>query len=120
MPIIGVGTDIVDTRRMRRMLENDERLAERVFTPAELAYSMSKRSKYMSLAARFAAKEAVAKALGRSLSWKDVEMLNDDSGRPIVNLYGRAKKVAGSARVHLSVSHAGDYASAVAVVEVEG
>ncbi len=119
MPILGVGTDIVETRRIREMIEKDGGFAERVFTRAELEYSFGKRSKYMSLAARFAAKEAVAKALGGSFSWQDVEMVNGVNGEPIVNLYGRAKQVAGSAKVHLSVSHTRNYASAVAVVEVE-
>ena len=118
MPILGIGTDIVETRRIREMVEKGDGFAERVFTRAELDYSLSKRSKYMSLAARFAAKEAVAKALGQSFSWQDVEMVNGHNGKPVVNLHGRAKEVAGSARVHVSVSHTRNYASAVAVVEV--
>ena len=118
MPILGVGTDIVETRRVREMMEKDSGFAERVFTRAELEYSLGKRSsKYLSLAARFAAKEAVAKALGQSFSWQDVEMTNALSGTPVVTLYGRAKEVAGSAKVHVSVSHTREYASAVAVVE---
>jgi len=110
----------VETRRVREMVERSDGFAERVFTPSELEYSLSKRSRYLHLAARFAAKEAVAKALGQSFSWQDVEMVNGHTGKPVVNLHGRAKEVAGSAKVHLSVSHTKNYASAVAVVEVAG
>ena len=118
MPILGVGTDIVETRRIRQMMEKGNGFAERVFTPSELEYSLGKRSRYLHLAARFAAKEAVAKALGQSFSWQDVEMTNGHDGKPVVKLSGRAKEAAGSAKVHLSVSHTRRYASAVAVVEV--
>ncbi|MCX8052222.1 MAG: holo-ACP synthase [Armatimonadetes bacterium] len=118
MRILGVGTDIVETRRIRDLIEKNNGFAERVFTRAELEYSLRRRSKYLNLAARFAAKEAVAKAFGRSFSWHDVEVVNGHSGKPVVNLYGRARQVAGNARVHLSVSHTENYASAVAIVEV--
>ncbi|MHB9035234.1 MAG: holo-ACP synthase [Armatimonadota bacterium] len=117
MPILGVGTDIVETERIRDVMEREEGFAARVFTQRELDYSLAKQSKYLHLAARFAAKEAVAKALGRSFSWHDVEVINDALGKPEVKLHGEAKGIAGNARVHLSVSHTKHYASAVAVVE---
>lgn len=119
MPILGVGTDIVETERIREVVEREPAFAERVFTRAELDYSFSKGSVYLHLAARFAAKEAVAKALGGSFSWHEVEVVNNSRGKPEVNLYGRARDAAGSARVHLSVSHTRHYASAVAIVEEE-
>lgn len=117
MPILGVGTDIVETARIREVMEREEAFARRVFTQAELDYSLPKQSKYLHLAARFAAKEAVAKALGRSFSWQDVEVVNNALGKPDVKLHGEAKGAAGNARVHLSVSHTKNYASAVAIVE---
>lgn len=117
MPILGVGTDIVETERIRDIMEREESFAQRVFTPVELEYSLGKESKYLHLAARFAAKEAVAKALGRSFSWLDVEVVNDALGKPTVKLHGQAKGVAGNAKVYLSVSHTKNYASAVAIVE---
>jgi holo-[acyl-carrier protein] synthase len=83
----------------------------------ELDYSLSKQSRYLHLAARFAAKEAVAKALGRSFAWKDVELVNNSNGKPLVNLYGEAKSAANGAMVHVSLSHSDNYACAVAVVE---
>lgn len=120
MPILGVGTDIIETERIRELCERDDAFCERVFTEAERDYSLGKPSKYLHLAARFAAKEAVAKALGGPFSWDEVEVVNNSDGKPMVNLYGRAKAAAGNATVHLSVSHTKHYASAVAVVEVGG
>lgn len=117
MPILGVGTDIIETKRIQETFDNQPGFAGRVFTEAELEYSLSKQSKYLHLAARFAAKEAVGKALGQSFSWQDVEIINNSLGKPEVVLHGKAKEVAGSAKVHLSISHTKEYASAVAVVE---
>ena len=120
MPILGVGTDIVETERIASVCEREPSFVERVFTQTERDYALSKPSKYLHLAARFAAKEAVAKALGGPFSWDEVEVVNNSDGKPMVNLYGRAKAAAGDAIVHLSVSHTKRYASAVAVVEVGG
>jgi holo-[acyl-carrier protein] synthase len=117
MPILGVGTDIVETERIRELYERQNGFADRVFTQRELDYSLSKEMRFLHLAARFAAKEAVAKALGRSFGWKDVELVNNSDGKPEITLYGRAKEVAGDAMIHVSVSHTRNYASAVAVVE---
>lgn len=117
MPILGVGTDIVEVRRIRELCEREEGFVRRVFTELELAYSEGKESKYLHLAARFAAKEAVAKALGRSFSWKDVEITNTFAGKPQVTLHGKAKGVASGATVHISISHTKEYATAVAVAE---
>lgn len=117
MPILGVGTDIVETQRIQDLFEREPGFARRVFTETELEYSLSKDTRFLHLAARFAAKEAVAKALGRSFSWKDVELVNNGNGKPMVVLYGEAKQAAGGATVHVSLSHAKHYACAVAVVE---
>ena len=117
MPILGVGTDIVETERIRELFEREQDFAQRVFTDRELEYSLPKETRFLHLAARFAAKEAVAKALGRSFGWKEVELVNNADGKPEVNLYGRAREAAGSARVHVSISHTRNYASAVAVVD---
>jgi len=117
MPILGIGTDIVEIDRIREMIERGAGFAERVFTQRELEYSMPKQTRFEHLAARFSAKEAVAKALGQSFSWQDVEMINNSDGKPDIVLHGRAKEVANGALVHVSVSHTRHYASAVAVVE---
>lgn len=117
MPILGVGTDIVETERIRELFEREPGFAERVFTARELAYCLPKATRFMNLSARFAAKEAVAKALGRSFGWKEVELINNVDGKPKVVLYGRALEAADGAVVHVSVSHTRSYSSAVAVVE---
>jgi len=117
MPILGIGTDIVEVRRIQAVCEREPGFAERVFTTRELAYSQGKETKYLNLAARFAAKEAVAKALGQSFAWHDVEVTNDPDGKPSVILHGKARGAAGGARVHISISHTGEYATAVAIVE---
>ena len=107
----------METRRIEDLCEREPRFAERVFTRSELDYSLARDRKYLHLSGRFAAKEAVAKALGRSFGWKDVEVVNNADGKPEVNLRGKAKAAIGDARVHLSLSHTKHYACAVAVVE---
>jgi holo-[acyl-carrier protein] synthase len=114
--IVGVGVDVVDLRRFAASLARTPRLAERLFTQAERGLPLS------SLAARFAAKEAIAKALGvpRGLRWHDAEVLAEDSGRPRLRLTGTvaaAAEAAGVARWHVSLSHDGDLAAALVVAE---
>lgn len=117
MPILGVGTDIVEVERIKDVFDRQPAFAQRVFTQAELDYCLGKESRYLHLAARFAAKEAVAKALGRSFSWQDVEIVSGAEGKPGVVLHGKAKGVARDAGVHISISHTKNYATAVAIVE---
>ena len=114
--IVGVGIDVVDIDRFAASLARTQGLRERLFTPAEAARPMA------SLAARFAAKEALAKALGApgNLAWHDAEVVSQSSGRPVLELRGtvaaRAEEV-GAAEVHLSLSHDAGIASAVVVLE---
>ena len=115
MEILGVGTDIIEIGRIRRAVESNPRFAKRVFTEAELDYCMSMRDCCPHLAARFAAKEAVAKAFGRSFSWQDVEIAKDGR-RPLVKLSGEAAEAAKGCAVMLSMSHSRDYATATAVL----
>ncbi len=127
--IIGAGTDICDIRRIARSIDRfGERFINKVFTDAEQQYCEAKSGKASYYAKRFAAKEAVAKALAGentpSLSWQDVEVVKDPSGRPKVNLYGTAKdrldQLTGpgvTGRVHLSLSDDYPYAQAFAIAE---
>jgi len=114
--IVGVGIDVVDLSRFEDSLRRTPGLAERLFTPAEASRPPA------SLAARFAAKEALAKALGApaNLAWHDAEVVSEDSGRPLFALRGtvaaRAAEL-GAAHVHLSLSHDAGLASAVVVLE---
>ncbi len=115
MQIIGIGTDIIEIERIKDAVLANSRFAERVFTRDELAYCNNKRSCYPHLAARFAAKEAVAKAFGRSFSWQEVEIAKE--GRcPLVKLTGEAATAARGCRVMISISHSKYYATATAIV----
>jgi len=113
--IIGTGVDITEVSRLRKAVQKwGVDFLNRVFTPNELENAKKRGSLYQHLAGRFAAKEAVFKALGnRDLAWQDIEITNDQDGRPhclIKN--GRAKE----RHVHISISHVKDYAVANAVV----
>ena len=116
MAIVGVGIDVVDLSRFDDALRRTPGLVERLFTPAEATRLPA------SLAARFAAKEALAKALGApgNLDWHDAEVVSESSGQPVLRLRGtvaaRAAEV-GAATVHLSLSHDAGIASAVVVLE---
>ena len=114
--ILGVGIDVVDVARFATTLERTPALRGRLFTPAEQERPLA------SLAARFAAKEALAKALGApaGLNWMDAEVLTDDTGRPSLVLSGtvaaRADEI-GVSSTHVSLSHDAGIASAVVILE---
>jgi holo-[acyl-carrier protein] synthase len=115
--IVGVGVDVVEIARLDRALIRTPRLARRLFTAGELTATRPG-----SLAARFAAKEAVAKALGApgGLRWVDAEVVSEPSGRPRLVLHGGVAKEAAAQGVttwHLSLSHDGGIATAVVVAE---
>ncbi|MCS7185799.1 MAG: holo-ACP synthase [Armatimonadetes bacterium] len=125
MANVGVGIDIVDVERIRNMAENHgERFLKRVFSDEELAYCMRFSDPFPHLAARWAAKEAVAKALGTGFSqgvtWKSICVVHAPNGEPMALLTGTAQKLAaglGVKKIWLSLSHTRDYAVAVAVME---
>ena len=115
--IVGIGIDIVDISRLATALARTPGLAERLFADGERGLPAA------SLAARFAAKEAVAKALGcpRGLRWTDAEVIRENSGRPLLRTRGTVAEAArhlGIDRWHLSLSH--DAGAAVAMVMAEG
>lgn len=118
--VISVGVDIVEVERIRAALENPrtgERFRERVFTPGEIAYCARRRTGVESYAARFAAKEAVVKALGTSVGWQEVEVVRAD-GPPAIRLHGSAAARAaalGIQHIHLSLSHTASHAVAYVV-----
>ena len=116
MSIVGLGVDIVSISRFETALQRTPRLSQRLFTEAERALPAA------SLAATFAAKEAVAKALGapRGLQWHDVEVRRGEDGRPALAVTGTVAAAASQQRVqhwHLSISH--DAGMAVVVVVAE-
>lgn len=109
----GVGIDVVDIKRFADSLERTPNLKERLFTPTEAALPIS------SLAARFAAKEALAKALSinKGLPWHDAEVINLESGKPTFLFRGVIADLIDGASVHLSLSHDAGIASAVVIIE---
>jgi holo-[acyl-carrier protein] synthase len=120
--IVAVGLDVVLVDRFVRALARTPPLADRLFTAAERATRSGNPRPPESLAARFAAKEAVAKALGApvGLHWHDCEIVSDPDGRPWLTVSGTVAAVAaerGIDRWHLSLSHDGGIASAVVVAE---
>jgi holo-[acyl-carrier protein] synthase len=110
---LGVGIDLIEIDRVERALERRPRLAERLFTDAELAYARDRARPGRHLAARFAAKEAVIKALGTPLAPREIEVV---SGRPPrIELHGRAAQLAGDAEIAISLTHSRETAAAMAV-----
>jgi holo-[acyl-carrier protein] synthase len=109
----GAGIDLLDIDRLERALERRPRLAERLFTDAERAYAAARARPGQHLAARFCAKEAVAKALGlEAWSWRDIEVVGD--GAPRIRLHGRLAEL--GVEVDVSLTHSRTMAGAVAVV----
>jgi holo-[acyl-carrier protein] synthase len=124
MNILGIGMDIVETKRIAESIERfGDRFLQRIFLEGEVAYAQSMKFPHLHLAARFAAKEAISKAfgtgIGRELGWRDLEIIRESSGAPRVQLHGRAEAYArkrGVLAVHLSLSHTTDYGAANAVI----
>ncbi len=124
MPILGHGIDIVETERIRRMLEeHGQRFLDRCFTPAEQAYCGRNAKRHIEhLAGRFAAKEAILKVLGTGwrggIAWTDMEILPEPSGQPRVRLRDECLRIAtalGISRWHISISHIETHATASAI-----
>ncbi|GAA4671049.1 holo-ACP synthase [Streptomyces chumphonensis] len=120
--IVGVGIDVAEIDRFAQSLERTPALAERLFLPAEQFLPSGERRGVASLAARFAAKEALAKALGapRGLRWTDAEVLTADTGAPSLVVRGTVADRAallGVRRWHVSLSHDAGVASAVVIAE---
>jgi holo-[acyl-carrier protein] synthase len=124
--IIGTGIDIAEIARFEKFVaENNNALLKRLFTNLELEYCSARRLAAQHYALRFAAKEAFLKALGTGLrdgiSWLDMEVRNDDLGKPFLDFSGKAAEMyaaAGGGNCHLSLSH--DAGCAVAMVILEG
>ena len=124
MPIVGHGIDIVETARIKKLVEDHgERFLERVFTPLERQYcARNSKRQFEHLAGRFAAKEAVLKVLGTGwrggIAWTDIEIRPEPSGQPKVYLTGESLRIAtelGITRWHVSISHIETHATASAI-----
>jgi holo-[acyl-carrier protein] synthase len=123
MSIIGIGTDIVENARIKKMIEqHGEHFVERVFTAREIQYCTERKTSEQHFAARWAAKEAVLKVLGTGwiagITWTDVEVVKDASGAPHIDLHGEAADIAaekGIDEIQITLSHCKEYAVAFAV-----
>jgi holo-[acyl-carrier protein] synthase len=123
MPIVAHGVDLVHCPRIAHVWqEHRERFLRRVYTAREQGYCLDCKGPVIRLAGRFAAKEAVMKALGTGwhggVEWTDIETLPDPLGKPLVTLHGRTAELAralGIAHLLVSISHSGDYALASAI-----
>jgi holo-[acyl-carrier protein] synthase len=124
MPIVGHGIDIVETARIKNMVqEHGQRFLDRCFTPAEQAYCANSPKRYFEhLAGRFAAKEAVLKVIGTGwrggIAWTDIEIIKESSGQPRIALTGETARIAkelGIAHWHVSLSHIETHATASAI-----
>lgn len=122
--IEGIGIDIVEVPRIEKAVKRlGFTFLKRIFTDNEIKNSKKRKWPYQYLAARFATKEAVFKALNDglngSISWKNIEILNDKTGKPKVTLYGKARELQKKKKVdkiHVSVSHTKEYAVATAAL----
>ncbi len=124
--ILGIGTDLIEISRIRNSMERfGDRFLARVYTPEEITYCLRKlRNSHESFAARFAAKEAAAKALGTGIarggSWTEIEVRRLPGQRPTIHFTGRAQERAaamGVIRTHLTLSHGRELSTAVVVLE---
>ena len=124
--VIGTGIDVVEIERVARSIERyGSRFLERVYTAGEIAYCQRKRRNAAeSFAARFAAKEAGAKALGTGIgfgvTWRELEVGREPAGRPLLLLHGRAAEIAASLGVRrssLSITHTGTQSMALVILE---
>ncbi|MEI8012103.1 MAG: holo-ACP synthase [Candidatus Omnitrophota bacterium] len=114
--IAGTGIDIIEIERIRSAIDHwGERFLERLFNREEIIYAQLHAVPYPHYAGRFAAKEAVYKALGRKdVSWKDITIINEPHGKPVCHINGLPVGYT----VHLSISHSKFYAVASALVEI--
>jgi holo-[acyl-carrier protein] synthase len=121
--IYGVGIDLIKIERMKEVVEKwGRRFLDRVFTEGEISYCYEKKEPYLSLAVRFAAKEALVKAIGSEfpVSLTDIEVVNVDTGKPFIKINGRLEdffKEKMIRKAHLSLSHEREYGVALIVLE---
>lgn len=122
MHVIGIGTDIVECLRVANMIEKHEDVfIRRVYTPSEIEYCGTRKSATQHYAGRWAAKEAILKAMGtgwsNGIQWTDIEVVNQMGGKPFVQLGGQAKVICesrGIAEILISISHCRNFATAFA------
>ncbi|MBM4165382.1 MAG: holo-[acyl-carrier-protein] synthase [Ignavibacteria bacterium] len=120
--IDGIGVDVLDLKRLERILKQWGNIFhEKILTEKEIAYCLSKQNSAQHIAARFAAKEAIAKSFSFGwrgvFRWKDIEIINDESGKPHVFLANKLQNLLADRKIHLSLSHSETTVIAFAVIE---
>lgn len=121
--IFGIGTDIIEIKRVKRAMSRNPKFVERLFTEQEMEYYRKKDMKAQHIAGGFSAKEAVLKALGtglRGFRWKDIEIIRGPVGKPIVRFGGNVRRFMednGIGTIHVTISHSKDFATATAIAE---
>jgi len=123
--IIGCGIDLVKIERMEKIIKKwGDNFIFRIFTPLEIEYCEKKKgNKFQSYAGKFAAKEALLKALGlglREANWKEIEIKNDELGQPSIDTSGKLKNIAstkGVSKYFISISHTKEYAATQVILE---
>ena len=123
--IVGCGIDLVKIERIEKIIKRwGDNFIFRIFTPLEREYCEKKKgNKYQSYAGKFAAKEALLKALGlglREANWKEIEIKNDELGQPIIDTSGKLKNIAsakGVSKYFISISHTKEYAAAQVILD---
>ncbi len=120
--VIGIGIDIIEIERIKRSVDTyGDSFLNKIFTQNELDYCLSKHNKYQHLAARFAAKEAIYKAMASSwekdTTWKSIEITNESNGLPVVKLFGKLNEfIADDRDIKVSLSHSDNYVACVAII----
>lgn len=118
--ILGIGNDIIEISRIRANIEqHQQRFLDRIFTPAEQDYCLSRKDAALHFAGRWAAKEAVAKALGtgfsQGLTWLDIEVCHNEQGKPYIAPSPTLDALFNAPILHIAISHCREYATAVAI-----
>lgn len=120
--IIGIGVDIIEIERIRKSIERfGDHFLNKIYTQNELDYCLAKHNKYQHLAARFAAKEAIYKAIAsgweKEATWKNIEITNEQNGLPIVKFLGKLNDfISDGKEIKISLSHSENYVVAVAII----
>ncbi len=115
MQMYGTGIDIIEVTRIKNLLQKNAKIVFKIFTKEEIDYCQNKKNKWQHFAVRFAAKEAVIKAVGnRGVNLKDISINNEENGQPKVVLNGTLKHLQG--RLVISLSHCKSYAVAQAIL----
>ncbi len=122
MKIYGIGTDIIEISRIEKAIKQTSLFKRKVYTEKEIEHIEKKKHPYSSYAGRFAAKEAVSKAFGTGVhgfSLSDIEILNDELGKPYVVLYNKIKQKAFGMMIQISISHSREYAVSTVIIYKE-